>query len=117
MSTATGEVMDIAVKIVDAIRKSALNSHLFLEVCKDDEAEKTTLLYFSSVCCLSIGYALSRLYELRAQVLTFLIEKNNNLLPDKFNNNCFLVTLAYMVDIFILLNELNESFQGKTKAE
>lgn len=116
MSAATEEVMDIAVKVINATRKSALNSRLFTELCKDEEAEKSTLLYFSAVRWLSRGDALSRLYELRAQVSTFLTEKNNPL-ADKFNDKCFLATLAYMADIFILLNELNESFQGKTKAE
>ena len=53
MSLGLSEVMDIAVKTINNLRKSALNSRLFEELCKEHEAEHTTLLYFAAVRWLS----------------------------------------------------------------
>uniref|UniRef100_UPI00358E7DE2 zinc finger MYM-type protein 6-like n=1 Tax=Myxine glutinosa TaxID=7769 RepID=UPI00358E7DE2 len=112
MSPGLAEVMDIAVKTINHLRKSALNSRLFAELCKEQDAEHTTVLYFAAVRWLSRGDALARLYELRDQVLAFL-EVARSDLAVYYKNNKFIAKLAYMADIFNLLNNLNISFQGK----
>uniref|UniRef100_UPI00358F5488 SCAN domain-containing protein 3-like n=1 Tax=Myxine glutinosa TaxID=7769 RepID=UPI00358F5488 len=116
MSPGLAEVMDIAVKTINHLRKSTLNSRLFAELCKEQDAEHTTALYFAAVRWLSRGDALARLYELRDQVLTFL-EVARSYLAVYYKNNKFIATLAYMADIFNLLNNLNISFQGKTNKQ
>uniref|UniRef100_UPI00358F8622 kelch-like protein 10 n=1 Tax=Myxine glutinosa TaxID=7769 RepID=UPI00358F8622 len=60
MSPGLAEVMDIAVKTINHLRKSALNSRLFAELCKEQDAEHTTVLYFAAVRWLSRGDALAR---------------------------------------------------------
>uniref|UniRef100_UPI00358E9D27 SCAN domain-containing protein 3-like n=1 Tax=Myxine glutinosa TaxID=7769 RepID=UPI00358E9D27 len=77
MSPGLAEVMDIAVKTINHLRKSALNLRLFAELCKEQDAEHTTMLYFAAVRWFSRGDALARLYELRDQVLAFLEGKTN----------------------------------------
>uniref|UniRef100_UPI00358E038D SCAN domain-containing protein 3-like n=1 Tax=Myxine glutinosa TaxID=7769 RepID=UPI00358E038D len=116
MSPGLAKVMDIAVKTINHRRKIALNSRLFAELCKEQDAEHTTVLYFAAVHWLSRGDALARLYELRDQVLTFL-EVARSDLAVYYKNNKFIATLAYMADIFNLLNNLNISFQGKTNKQ
>uniref|UniRef100_UPI00358F8E80 SCAN domain-containing protein 3-like n=1 Tax=Myxine glutinosa TaxID=7769 RepID=UPI00358F8E80 len=116
MSPGLAEVMDIAVKTINHLRKIALNSRLFAELCKEQNAGHTTVLYFAAVRWLSRGDALARLYELRDQVLAFL-EVARSELAVYYKNNKFIATLAYMADIFNLLNNLNISFQGKTNRQ
>uniref|UniRef100_UPI0035902564 zinc finger BED domain-containing protein 5-like n=1 Tax=Myxine glutinosa TaxID=7769 RepID=UPI0035902564 len=112
MSPGLAEVMDIAVKTINHLRKSALNSRLFAEPCKEQDAEHTTVLYFAADRWLSRGGALARLPELRDQLLALMVVARSDLaVYDK--NNKFIATLAYMADIFNFLNNLNISFQGK----
>lgn len=59
---------------------------------------------------------MARLYELRNHVHTFLEEANSDL-ADNYTRDKFIATLAYMADIFTLLNNLNTSFQGKTNKQ
>ncbi|TKS64936.1 Zinc finger BED domain-containing protein 5 [Collichthys lucidus] len=54
---------------------------------------------------------LSRVFELRDEIRIFLEEEKNEL-AHTFNNNKFLMKLAYLSDMFQKLNELNLQMQG-----
>lgn len=114
LSNELANVMDISVKVINLLRKNALNSRLFANLCNENEAEHTMLLYFAAVRWLSRGRALERVFDLREEVHTFLQEKNSDL-AEHFVDEEFLSTLAYMADIFGILNDLNTSFQGHDK--
>ena len=74
-------------------------------------AEHEVLLYHTEVCWLLRGQVLKRLFELRKEVSTFLEYKNLEF-SNRFDNEKFLLGLAYLADIFSHLNEINLSIQG-----
>jgi len=56
--------------------------------------------------------SLNRVFELREPLQRFLLEKNSDL-ANKFSDEKWFLKLAYLCDIFHLLNKLNLSLQGK----
>jgi hypothetical protein len=75
-------------------------------------AEHEVLLYHTEVRWLSRGRVLKRLVELRAQVLVFLREHNNDLYL-KFECHDFALSMAYLADIFDHINQITLSLQGR----
>uniref|UniRef100_UPI00358E9691 protein FAM200C-like n=1 Tax=Myxine glutinosa TaxID=7769 RepID=UPI00358E9691 len=105
------EVMDVAVKVINFIRAKAKNHRLFQLLANEMGAEHVGLLFHTKVRWLSRGKCLSRLYELRVEVEIFLRDNENNL-HVHFDNEEFVMMLAYLADIFGRLNEMNQSLQG-----
>ncbi len=56
---------------------------------------------------------MSRIFELRSEVQTFLANSKFDL-KDRFSDNLWLCRLAYLADIFDRLNQLNSSLQGSS---
>uniref|UniRef100_A0A3P9H253 HAT C-terminal dimerisation domain-containing protein n=1 Tax=Oryzias latipes TaxID=8090 RepID=A0A3P9H253_ORYLA len=83
-----------------------------LALCENMGAEHTELLLHTEVRWLSRGRVLSRLFESRAEVHTFLTEHGSPH-ATMFENTDWLAKLCYLADIFRKLNELNMSLQGK----
>ena len=54
--------LNIAIKMVNFVKKSVLNTRLFSKLCKDMSADYTTLLYHTEVRWLSKGNMLSRVF-------------------------------------------------------
>ncbi|KAF2365033.1 HAT C-terminal dimerization domain [Trinorchestia longiramus] len=106
------EVMDIAVKVVDFIRAKAKNIRLFQLLANEMGEQHVGLLFNTEVRWLSRGRCLSRLYELRVEVEIFLRVNGNNL-HVHFNNDEFVIILAYLGDIFGRFNEMNQYLQGR----
>ncbi|KAJ8039477.1 SCAN domain-containing protein 3 [Holothuria leucospilota] len=90
LSNELANIMDITVKVINLLRKNALKSRLFANLCNENEAEHT-LLYFAAVRWLSRGRALERVFDLREEVHTFLQEKNSDL-AEHFVDEEFLST-------------------------
>lgn len=105
-------VLDEAVKIVNSIKGKALNSSLFKVLCEEMGSEHTKLLFHTEVRWLSRGKVLSRLFELRDEVKLFLHQADE--LYDRLHDFMWLSKLAYLADIFSMLNTLNLALQGKT---
>lgn len=61
---------------------------------------------------MSQGNVLSRVYELRNEVYVFLTEKQSQW-ANIFEDDIWVTKLAYLSDIFGILNELNLKLQGK----
>ena len=105
------QVLSDSVKIVNLIRVRTLNHRIFKKLCQEMGAEHEVLLYRTEVRWLSRGQVLKHLFELRKEISAFL--KNKNLkYSNWFDNEEFFLGLAYLVDIFSHLNEMNLSIQG-----
>uniref|UniRef100_A0A3P9LKJ5 DUF4371 domain-containing protein n=1 Tax=Oryzias latipes TaxID=8090 RepID=A0A3P9LKJ5_ORYLA len=105
-------VLDESVKIANKIKAKPLNSRLFKAVCEEMGSEDTKLLFHTEVCWLSRGKVLTRLFELRDEVMLFLHHSDE--LYDRMHDFQWLAKLAYLADIFSTLNTLNVALQGKT---
>lgn len=99
------KVLDESVKIVNYIKNRPLNTRLFSQICEEMGSNHTQLLFHTDVRWLSRGKILNRLFELRHELQCFL--------NDRFElRNClhdwkWLCKLAYLADIFSVLNCLN----------
>jgi len=104
--------LQLAIKVVNVIKSSALNTRLFKKMCTELDSDHETLLFHTEVRWLLKGNMLGRLYELRAEVEIFLVDKKMNELLKQFTDPTSLMNLAYLVDIFTHLNKLNLQLQG-----
>lgn len=105
-------VLGEAVKIVNLIKSRALNARLFSILCDEMGAHFRQLLLHSEVRWLSRGKVLTRLCDLREEVLLFLAQINSPLVKHMEDMN-WVARLAYLSDIFERINVLNTSLQGK----
>lgn len=108
------DILTSAVKIVNFIKSRSLNSRLFSILCEEMGSTHTKLLLHTEVRWLSRGRVLNRLYELREEVFTFLINNKSDF-ADNFKDQQWLAKLAFLSDIFQIINELNLSLQGPSK--
>ena len=113
LSAELSSVFDTVVKAVNLIKRKALNTRLFSNLCEDVGSEHHSLLYHSEVRWLSRGAVLTRVFELRSEIHQFLSEHKHSELAAKFNNNEWLSKLAYLTDIFTELNKVNSTMQGR----
>lgn len=112
LSDELNAVLKLCIKIVNCIKKNALNTRLFTSLCEDLGAEHKTLLFYTEVRWLSKGNMLARLFELRNEVMNFLETQKQSVLSVEFRKPRIQVTVAYLSDIFELLNSLNLKLQG-----
>ena len=112
MSPVLHDVLNDCIKVINFIKSRPRNARLFRRLCENMGAEHTQLLLHTEVRWLSRGRILNRLYELRSEVQTFLIEHSS---PHAtlFQDTDWIAKMAYLADIFSKLNELNMSLQGK----
>ncbi|GBM09810.1 Zinc finger BED domain-containing protein 5 [Araneus ventricosus] len=105
------EVLNQSVKVVHFIKANSTNSQLFKSLRGDMGSLHTTLLLHTEVRCLSRGNVLTRLFELRHEVLMF-FEDHPFTLSSKFYESEWLQQLAYLSDIFSEINKLNLGLQN-----
>ena len=106
------QTLDSAIKILNYIKASALNSRLSRRLCQDMESEHQNLVYHTSVRWLSKGNMLNRLVLLLQEVIEFLEIQKKRELKSIITDSIFQKRLAYLADIFGHLNELNRKLQG-----
>ena len=104
-------VLNDAVKLVNFIKAHLLNSRLFTLLCNEMGSEHKALLLHTEVRWLSHGKVLTGLFELRHELQQF-FEDNPFHLSSNLHDEYFLQKLAYLADIFSVLNKLNLSLQG-----
>ncbi|XP_071043051.1 SCAN domain-containing protein 3-like [Parasteatoda tepidariorum] len=112
MSPEFNSVLIDDVKVINYIKAHALNSCLFEQLCEEMDAEYRCLLLYTEIRWLSRGKSLLRVFELREPLQRFLLEKKSPLAAH-FSDKVWVTKLAYLCDIFNLMNELNLCFQGK----
>lgn len=132
MSAELNQTLISAVKMINNIKMSALNSRIFSLICAELESEHDKLLLHADVRWLSRGRTLSRLYELRKELFAHFdkrvkaheekkkkskSKKMHEKIPEEtflayLKDEKWLITLAYLSDIFASLNELNLQLQG-----
>ncbi|XP_022597516.1 zinc finger BED domain-containing protein 5-like [Seriola dumerili] len=105
-------VLDEAVKTVNLIKSRAMNACLSSILCNEMGAHFHQLLLHSEVRWLSRGKVLTRLCDLRKEVLLFLAEIDSPLVKH-MEDAKRVAMLAYLFDIFDRINTLNTSLQGK----
>jgi len=115
MSPELHEIMSVAVKTVNYIKKNALHARCFAALCDNLDSDHLQLLYHSEVRWLSKGRVLNRLFELRRQVYMFLQDQRSPL-AEHYIDDYFCAKLAYLSDIFDQLNQLNMSMQGRNSS-
>lgn len=106
------EVMKSVLSSVSFLKASSLNSRLFLQLSSDLDAPSRTLLLHTEARWLSRGKVLKRIFELRDELKMFFNQKAIRQFEALFSDKSELQKIAYLVDIFTILNELNFSLQG-----
>ena len=103
----------IIILIVNFIKISAVNSQLFTKLCKGMNYNHINLLFYINVRWLSKSNMLARVYDLKDEVSIFLESQGQQDLLLTFQSEEFQLAMAYLVDIFEVLNRLNLLLQGK----
>ena len=98
---------------VNYIRSRALNHSLFKKFCDELSSHYSVLMYFTEVRWLSRGLMHSRIFDLRVEMGILLRDKGSSL-SEHFENSKFITAMAYLSDIFALLNQVNLAIQGNT---
>uniref|UniRef100_A0A667WR08 DUF4371 domain-containing protein n=1 Tax=Myripristis murdjan TaxID=586833 RepID=A0A667WR08_9TELE len=104
-------VLNTVVTAVNFVKSRALQTRLFAKLCKEMGADHDTLLFHSEVRWLSRGKVLQRVCELRNEMSEFMREHKPDI-AEFFSNPECVAKLAYLADVFNLLNDLNLSIQG-----
>ena len=102
----------VAIKMVNHIKSSALNTRLFQNLCLNMNADHKTLLYHTEVRWLSKGNVLRRFLDLNVEVKEFFKLQGKDDWVALIDDNSWLLNLSYLTDIFEKLNTLNLSLQG-----
>ncbi|XP_068207463.1 protein FAM200C-like [Palaemon carinicauda] len=86
---------------------------LFAALCSDLGTDYKTLLFHTGVRWLSKGNMPSRLYDLKDEVEIFLQKQKQDKLYEAFREEDLQLSLAYFVDFFEAINNLNLKLQGR----
>jgi hypothetical protein len=105
-------VLDEVVKTVNFVKSRPLNLRLYSALCQEMGSDHISLLLHTEIIWLSCGKSLLRVFELCAELRTFLISHNYEY-ATLFSDESWVAKLAYQSDIFSHLNELNRKMQGK----
>ncbi|XP_007648258.1 zinc finger BED domain-containing protein 5 [Cricetulus griseus] len=106
------EVMQSVISSVNFIKSNTLNSQLFSQLCNDLDTQNKALLFHTEGRWLSSGTVFKRVFELRDELKIFFSQKGRPQLEALFSDESELQKMAYLVDIFAILHELNLSLQG-----
>uniref|UniRef100_A0A2K5PE79 Zinc finger MYM-type containing 6 n=1 Tax=Cebus imitator TaxID=2715852 RepID=A0A2K5PE79_CEBIM len=98
-------------QILSFVKSNALNSRMLTILCEEMGSEHVSLPLHAEVRWISRGRMLKRLFELRHEIEIFLSQKHSDL-AKYFHDEEWVAKLAYLSDIFSLINELNLSLQG-----
>ncbi|KAK3797580.1 hypothetical protein RRG08_054608 [Elysia crispata] len=106
-------VVDPVVKIVNFIRARGLNHRQFTKLLEDSDSHHSDVPYHTVVRWLSVGKVLRRVWDLKTEILLFLEIKGKDKEFPQLKQSEWLSDLAFAVDLFEHMNELNIKLQGK----
>ncbi|XP_043932352.1 zinc finger BED domain-containing protein 5-like [Protopterus annectens] len=106
-------VLDEAVKVVNFIKSKSTNSRIFKGLYEEMMSPHSTLLLHTDVRWFSRDKVLTRLFELRYEVQVF-FEDHPFFLASKLRDCNWLQALAYLSDIFQIINKLNLTLQNSS---
>lgn len=104
------EVLDDATRIINFIKHNPAHSQVFKELCKNMDNECVNLLLHTESECVKI--VLDRLFQLQDPLLEYFKENGDSDFANCFEDEEWMLKLAYLADIFSHINHLNESLQG-----
>jgi zinc finger BED domain-containing protein 5/7/8/9 len=107
-------VLNLAIKIINCVKSSALNTRIFNLLCNELQSDHQTLIYHTEVRWLSKGNMLDRMYSLKSEIEIFLMSAGILDLYNKFTDEKCIYYIAYLADFFGFLNVLNLKLQGHT---
>ncbi|KAL6038956.1 hypothetical protein STEG23_010045 [Scotinomys teguina] len=100
-----------AAQILSFVKNSASDSQMLTILCEETGSEHVNLPLNAEVRWLSRGRILTRLFELRHEIEILLNQKHSDL-ARYFHDKEWVAKLAYLADMFSLINKLNSSLQG-----
>ena len=106
------DIMKSVVSVVNFVKTSASYSRLFSKLCSELDASNNVLLFHTDVRWLSRSKVLTRGFDLRDELKTFFNQKSKPQFEALFGDKNQLHKIAYLVDIFAILNELDLSLKG-----
>ena len=109
-------VLDDVVSMVNTIKSSALNTRLFSLMCQELGNDHEVLLFHTEVRWLSRGNVVTRVESLKEELTEFFKRDSKTKSREfiqKLSDSQWLQKLAYLTDIFLRLNSLNLSLQGR----
>nr|XP_038966281.1 zinc finger MYM-type protein 6 isoform X4 [Rattus norvegicus] len=98
-------------QILSFVKNSASDSRMLTILCEEVGSGHVSLPLSAEVRWLARGRILTRLFELRHEIEIFLNQKHSDL-ARYFHDEEWVAKLAYLADIFSLINKLNSSLQG-----
>ena len=112
MSPSLEKVLDEAVQIVNFIKSRPLQNRVFKQMCESMDSGHKSLLLHTEIRWLSRGKVLTRIFELRKELMSY-FQGSKFHLSDRLTNPDWLLKLAYLADIFSKLNETCVRLQGR----
>lgn len=106
-------VLSVVIKTINFIRAKGLNHRQFQEFLKVMGTEFADVCYYTEVGWLSKGQMLKRFYNLRTEIKIFMETKGKPV--TEFEDEEWVLDLAFLVDITEHLNDLNLRLQGKNQ--
>ena len=108
-------VLDEVVKMVNFIKSRPLKSRIFTKLCEEIGSEHVNLILHTEIRWLSRGRVMSRVHELKEEMLTFFTLEGKEEYSELLGDKTWCTRLAYLTEIFELLNKVNSSLQGRNK--
>uniref|UniRef100_A0A8C5Z8C9 Zinc finger MYM-type containing 6 n=1 Tax=Marmota marmota marmota TaxID=9994 RepID=A0A8C5Z8C9_MARMA len=111
LSPCLHEVLLQSAQILSFVKSNSSSSRMLTILCEEMGPEHVNLPLHVEICWISRGRILTRLFELRHEIEIFLNQKHSDF-ATYFHDEEWVAKLAYLADIFSLINELNSSLQG-----